>query len=214
MTPSYSALAITAVCALGALGTFSAYAQVHRCTDASGKMAYSDLPCPANQAAKTLESQRSQGEVEANKVGALRSAESTTQPPQGGGVRGAQPQRNDAPLAVAQSGARAAVSESPACRAAQKELEFVTSIRTIGQDEKRMRANAAIAQVNASCGTNTPLMQEPPTVVPPQAVTITHCDTGFCYDTAGALYKRTGPASIIGPTGRSCTLAKGAGDCP
>lgn len=76
-----------------------------------------------------------------------------------------------------------------------------------------MRANAAIAHVNASCGTNTPLMQEPPTVVAPQAVTITHCDTGFCYDTAGALYKRSGPSSIIGPTGRSCALKNGAWDC-
>ncbi|MGW8274759.1 DUF4124 domain-containing protein [Xanthomonas axonopodis] len=210
MTPPFLALAIAAACALGAS---SAYAQVHRCTDASGKMAYSDLPCPANQAGKTLERQRGQADVEPNRVRAAHPAEITIQPPQESGTRGTQPQRDEAPLTVAQSGPRTAASDSPACRAAQKELEFVTSIRTIGQDEKRMRANAAIAQVNASCGTNTPLMQEPPTVVAPQAVTITHCDTGFCYDTAGALYKRSGPSSIIGPTGRSCALKNGAWDC-
>lgn len=37
----------------------------------------------------------------------------------------------------------------------------MSSIRTISQDEKRMRMNAAIAQVNAACGTQMPLMQEP-----------------------------------------------------
>lgn len=51
------------------------------------------------------------------------------------------------------------------CKEARKELEFVSSIRTISQDEKRTRTNAAITSVNAACGSNTPLMQEPPKVI-------------------------------------------------
>lgn len=51
------------------------------------------------------------------------------------------------------------------CKQARKELEFVSSIRTISQDEKRMRTNAAITGVNAACGSNTPLMQEPSKVI-------------------------------------------------
>ena len=51
--------------------------------------------------------------------------------------------------------------DSPACKAARKELEFVSSIRTVSQNEKRMRTNAAISNVNAACGSNTQLMQEP-----------------------------------------------------
>ncbi|MDR3016723.1 hypothetical protein [Delftia acidovorans] len=51
------------------------------------------------------------------------------------------------------------------CKQARKELEFVSSIRTISQDEKRLRTNAAITGVNAACGSNTPLMQEPPKVI-------------------------------------------------
>lgn len=56
-------------------------------------------------------------------------------------------------------------NNSHACKEARKEVEFVSSIRTISQDEKRMRMNAAIAQVNAACGTQMPLMQEPDKII-------------------------------------------------
>ena len=70
-------------------------------------------------------------------------------------------------LAGALPGAMAQVArpDSAACKEARKELEFVSSIRTISQDEKRMRVNAAIAQINAACGTTMPLMQEPQKVI-------------------------------------------------
>jgi len=63
--------------------------------------------------------------------------------------------------AIAQNNLPPSFNTSPPCKEARKELEFVSSIRTISQDEKRMRMNAAIAQVNATCGTQMPLMQEP-----------------------------------------------------
>ncbi len=50
-------------------------------------------------------------------------------------------------------------------KSAQKELQFVSSIRTISEEEKRLRVNAAITQVNAACGSQTPLMQEPARVI-------------------------------------------------
>ncbi len=44
------------------------------------------------------------------------------------------------------------------CKQARKELEFVSSIRSLSEGEKRMRMNAQISNVNASCGTNMPLL--------------------------------------------------------
>ncbi|WP_227001316.1 hypothetical protein [Pulveribacter suum] len=67
--------------------------------------------------------------------------------------------------AIAQSSPPSSPENLHACKQARKELEFVSSIRTISQDEKRMRMNAAIAQVNAACGTQMPLMQEPDKVI-------------------------------------------------
>jgi hypothetical protein len=104
------------------------------------------------------------------------------------------------------------LAATPACKNAQKEMEFVSSIRTLGTDEKRMRTNAAITNVNAACGTSTPLMQEPPKVIVKANPTITHCDNGFCYDDAGAIYKKTAADSITAADGRVCT--KSAGKSP
>lgn len=67
--------------------------------------------------------------------------------------------------AIGQSNFPSPSNNSHACKEAREELEFVSSIRTLSRDEKRMRMNAAIAQVNAECGTQTPLMQEPDKVI-------------------------------------------------
>ncbi|RYF26994.1 MAG: hypothetical protein EOO33_06080 [Comamonadaceae bacterium] len=113
----------------------------------------------------------------------------------------------------AQAHAATPLAETPACRQAQKELEFVSSIRTLSQDEKRMRTNAAITNVNAACGTQTPLMQEPPKVIVGAHPAITHCDTGYCYDAAGGLYRKTAADTLTAADGRICTKAGGAWNC-
>ena len=52
-------------------------------------------------------------------------------------------------------------SQSLECHEARKDLDFVASIRSLSDFDKRIRMNAAIAATNAACATNTPLMQEP-----------------------------------------------------
>lgn len=138
-----------------------AFAQVYKCTDKSGKVAYSDAPCEANRAGVVIEQKKTPEEIESERSSAAealsrrqreRAIESEGAK---SGVQVSQPAQDQAP------------GNSLACREARKELDFVSSIRTLSQDEKRMRLNAVIAQVNAACGTNMPLMQEPDKVVVP-----------------------------------------------
>lgn len=108
------------------------------------------------------------------------------------------------------TGSQAAVqqlNQTQACRDARKELEFVSSIRTVTQDEMRMRTNAAISNVNAACGSNTPLMQEPQKVIVTPGsnhpVHLTNCNAGFCYDASGNTYNRSG-SFLTDQNGRTC----------
>ncbi|KAB7773694.1 DUF4124 domain-containing protein [Xanthomonas sontii] len=197
-----------------ALSVFSVQAQVYRCAEKSGKTTYSDLPCPANQPGELLERQRSQDEIAGERDQAAQANQRKYQDRAAEREAQAFQDRQRSTTAVSTQGrAQAAAADTPACRAAQKELDFVSSIRTLSLDERRIRTNAAIVQVNASCGTTTPLMQEPPKVIAAPVSPITRCDAGFCYDETGAIYKKSGPDTIVGPTGRSCNRSGGTWIC-
>lgn len=137
-----------------------AMAQVYKCTDAQEQVRYADAPCGAASTQDLLEGQRSADDIERERSAAAQAQERKYR-------QRALEQESRMQLGQAQqSQARAPLpADSPACKDARKELQFVSGIRTISQDEKRMRVNAAIAQVNAACGTNTPLMQEPDKVI-------------------------------------------------
>ncbi|QNP50579.1 DUF4124 domain-containing protein [Diaphorobacter aerolatus] len=145
------------------------WAQVYQCKDASGKTSYTDTPCDPQhlqqqQQGRLLQGQKSPEQIEQERN---RSNEALDRK-----YRDRQDSREQQRLDLQQQEqSRAAtqapvnLADSPRCRSAQKELEFVSSIRTLGEDERRMRLNAEIARVNAACGSNTPLMQEPPKVI-------------------------------------------------
>lgn len=193
-----------------------ATAQIHKCQDASGKTIYSDAPCAAGQSGGLFERQRTQSEIDQERMQAAEAIERQHRD---------QAARQEAQLLEQQqqrqalpAGGQAAMqdkSSSRECKDATKELEFVSSIRTVTQDEKRMRTNAAIARVNASCGSNTQLMQEPPAVfVEPSRhpANITHCNAGLCYDNQGGVYNRSGNF-MTGPNGRTCHRAGTTWNC-
>ena len=89
--------------------------------------------------------------------------------------------------------------------AAKRDLEFASGSISRTEPERRAKVNAAITQVNASCGTQTALIQEPP---PPSnnygPPTITHCNSSGCYDNYGRFYSRSGPQVLIGPDNITC----------
>lgn len=152
----WKSIAITFLC----LAATTAGAQVNRCKDSSGKTIYSDQPCAVGQTGGQIERQRTRREIERDRAQAELANEKKHQ------ARAADLQRQliDAQQVQQRPVATPApqnLAASPQCREARKEMEFVSSIRTLSQDEKRMRVNAAITNVNAACGTNTALMQEP-----------------------------------------------------
>ena len=186
----------------------TAQAQVHRCTNAAGQSIYTDAPCAEGQTSKLVERQKSAAEIAQERANADAATDRKYR------AQAAERAQQDAPpSSPSQAGTQTPLAATPACKSAQKEMEFVSSIRTLSQDEKRMRTNAAIANVNAACGTNTPLMQEPPKVIVKANPVITHCDSGFCYDDAGAVYKKNNAESITAGDGRVCTKSAGIWRC-
>lgn len=182
----------------------AAQAQVHRCTNAAGQSIYTDAPCAEGHTSKLIERQKSAAEIAQDRANADAATDRKYR------AQAAERVQQDAPLpSPRQTSAQTPLAATPACKNAQKEVEFVSSIRTLPPDEKRVRTDAAITNVNAACGTNTPLMQEPPKVIVKANPVITHCDSGFCYDDAGAVYKKTNADAITAADGRMCTKSAG-----
>ena len=194
--------------ALCAVVISTAQAQVHRCTNAAGQSIYTDAPCAEGQTSKLVERQKSAAEIAQERANADAATDRKYR------AQAAERAQQDAPPSFpSQASTQTPLAATPACKSAQKEMEFVSSIRTLSPDEKRMRTNAAIADVNAACGTNTPLMQEPPKVIVKANPVITHCDSGFCYDDAGAVYKKNNADAITAGDGRVCTKSAGIWRC-
>ncbi len=160
-----------ALTALAALAALPVQAQVFRCTGADGKTLYSDQPCSARSRSALIEAPRTQQEIAAERELAAQAEErkqrarSAEREQQLLDARLQQQERQLQPAPQHAAPRAPGGGDAEACRAARKELEFVSSIRTVPQDEKRLRTNAAITNVNAACGSSTPLMQEPPRVV-------------------------------------------------
>lgn len=153
----------TATALLGLFLTLPSFAQVYQCKDASGKVSYSDAPCATHQTSRTVEEARSANEIQRERAQANEAIDRKQ--------RNAQASREQQRLDLQQQarstadGGTTNPANSLQCAQARKEMDFVTSIRTLGESEQRVRTNAAITNVNAACGTNTPLMQEPTRVI-------------------------------------------------
>jgi hypothetical protein len=105
-------------------------------------------------------------------------------------------------------------SNSYECRLAQKNHETTAS----SASNSKSIINASTMKVNAACGLSTEMIQEPPRKrqLNNQAnnpTTITHCNSGFCYDNLGGVYHRNGPNFMTGPNGQACHGAGTAWNC-
>lgn len=185
---------------------FAANAQVYRCKAASGKTVFSDVACPSDQVGGLIANRRSAESIAYERSQAAEANERhlRSQPKE--------PVRHDSGGEVRQP----EQASSQACVQAKRELSISSNIKTLSENDKRIRFNAAVAQVNADCGTNTPLMQEPARVHPrsrPAPNRITRCDRGFCYDNTGGVYHRIGPNNLSGSNGQFCTRAGNMWHC-
>lgn len=154
--------------ALGVTLATGAQAQVFKCPGPGGKMIYADRPCDQGHGVTMLERERTFEDIAAERAVAADAEQRKYRARQD--AREQQMVEHQMRLSSQQAAARnptptSAPGDSPACKAARKELDFVSSIRTVSQDEKRLRTNAAISNVNAACGSNTQLMQEPVKII-------------------------------------------------
>lgn len=170
-----------------------AMAQIYQCKDPSGEMNFSDRPCSSAQVGGMIERRKTDAEILQERAEAAQANERKYRQQ----AVDAQRRQIDSQQRMIDQQAQQATpaSASPGCGQARKELEFVSSIRSLSEGEKRMRMNAQISNVNASCGTNMPLLQEPPKIVltPPagtRTVKLDRCKADSCFDIKGNLYRR------------------------
>ncbi len=140
-----------------------AAAQVYQCKDATGKLSYSDRACPGSASQQLIERERSQAEIQRDRMEAAEANERKyRQQVQEAQQRQLETQQR---MLDQQAARPAAANPSPAatqeCANSRKDLDFVSSIRTLSDSERRARMNAAIGRVNASCGTQMQLLQDP-----------------------------------------------------
>lgn len=168
----------------------AASAQVHRCKDASGKVSYSDQPCPSNQQGGLIERQRSQEEIYEERMRAAEANERKYRQQQAEAMRegAAMPQRPAAPPPMAGNAAQDKTN-TPECRAAKRDLEIASSSRTAKDSEKRQRMNAAIGKVNIDCGTNMAMIAEPKRVINQGPNLVIMPNGGQCQRLGGGTYQ-------------------------
>lgn len=170
----------------------SSFAQVFRCDVGGGKITFSDQPCPAGSAGQQVQRKRTQQEIledqrRADIANARKYQDRAAEQDQQ-----LMEQRQQA-LRAPQQAPAAPLSASRECKAAQKDYDFAASIRTGTDADRRIRTNAAITKVNASCGTNTPLQQEPTKIIinnQAPAGGAVSCDANWCTDTFGNVSPR------------------------
>ena len=146
-----------------------AQAQVYRCEDSKGKVSYSDAPCAKGQDTGLIERKKTETEIlrerqDADQANQQRLAKENSELKR-------REQEQDIALKEQQAAAAAAstvnLANTPACARARKDMDWIQHIHSLSDEQRRARMNSAITQVNAACGTNTELIQEPAQVVNP-----------------------------------------------
>ena len=145
---------------LGLLACGLASAQVFRCVDGSGRATFSDQACEVS-GMRGEQIQNALTPQEKNEQQALANEALIRQQLRRAQERERALEKANAQLASRSMPAPANPSHSLECQEARKDLDYVASIRSLSDFNKRLRLNAAIAASNAACGTSTPLMQEP-----------------------------------------------------
>ena len=169
-----------------------AQAQVYRCEDAKGKVNYSDTPCIKGQDTGLIERKKTEAEI-------LRERNTAAQANQQRQAQeNAKLKRREQEQSISLKEQQAATSaansvnlaNTPACARARKDMDWIQNIQTLSDEQRRARMNSAISQVNAACGTNTELIQEPAQIVTPG---YQNCYNGNCYNPQGVLVPAQAP---------------------
>ncbi|MGJ3704611.1 DUF4124 domain-containing protein [Variovorax sp. AFSI2.2] len=153
--------------------SFAACAQVHRCTDAAGKVSFSDTACPttAKQAARVLGADATDRRWENEVYGRQRNMESIE--------NAARLLREPTSDAVGDAGGGIIQSDPNERIRAQDERNMQRRMATMDADRARRAERDARADEARQAGSGAP-------------TTITNCNASGCWDSAGNRYNRTG----------------------
>ena len=167
-----------------------AQAQVYRCEDSKGKVSYSDAPCTKGQDAGLIERKKTDAEISRERQDAAQANQQRLAKENSELKR--REQEQEIALKEQQAAATAAAAAStvnlantPACARARKDMDWIQHIHSLSDEQRRARMNSAITQVNAACGTNTELIQEPVQVVNP---VYPNCYGGNCMNPANQVF--------------------------
>ena len=201
--------------ACGLLIAASVHAQVYKCKDSGGQTLLSGQPCASGE---LVQGKRTAEETLQDDVRALEANRQKHERRANEADKDATPKQSPGTQVYAQ-GAQPSLRDSDDCRLAQRDLDFARSSIARNEAEKRDQVNVATAKTNAACGSNTELLQPPakivqPIVAPNAPTTITNCNTNYCYDSQGGVYRKSSnPNMMTGPDGRVCHRAGNVLNC-
>jgi len=198
------------------LASCCASAQVTKCTLPNGKVTYGDGPCPAGAADSRVNTTANvlDASTERNTAARMRDDDQRRdQPTPGATIIGGSGGRT--------AGGSGAIVDEAKCRAAQRDLEIVTSkmklevARGNHPGPASAPVRSAELKVDAACGTNmaasraqssgTRAAAAPP--VPEAPAQIVNCDPAGCWDTAGRRYNNAAGGNFTRSDGAFCTRA-------
>jgi len=166
--------------------SFAACAQVHRCTDAAGKVTFSDTACPttSKQAARVLGADATDRRWENEVYGRERNMQSIE--------NATRLLREPTSDAVGDAGGGIIQSDPNERIRAQDERNMQRRMATIDADRARQEERDARAEEARRAGTGAPAI-------------LTNCNATGCWDNAGNRYNRKGDGqSLWRSDGRAC----------
>ena len=203
------------------------YGQVHRCTDATGKLSFSDRPCDSGQSGALIQRKRSQDAIQQERMQAV---EAQFQKEMRRTMEA--PQIDQAPM-------QATAPASPtvnqwACRKAKDNYQTTAGGNFRNVLEKAKTLQEVEQRVNKACGTNQNEYANPQAIADhdrqqkearraaiersmpeaaPMHKEINRCSGQYCYDNAGQSYHSIGNGQIRSNDGTTCTMSAGKYRC-
>lgn len=171
-----------------------ASAQVHRCTDAAGKIHYSDKPCAfTGQTGQQIERKLTPAEIRAQ-----REQDFEAQVRKQNRLQAEQERELESQQQRHMQGQSVPIQQAPTSdwQRRKDQQNAQTSSSSITNNGGRFDQSAEIQRARAR--------QDAARREEERNPTIASCSGSVCFDTLGNTYHRTGPNSLMGANGKSC----------
>lgn len=211
-------LPVTAAILLATFFSTTVDAQVFKCKeDGTGRVTFSDVPCHGKNAGGSVELHENTLDTSGSREQALkrevRDLRERMESYEAAGSSRSQYGRTESDL-------QAERADTQACKEAKWSLEIEAGSMT----RSKTSVASKEAAMRSACGMREPDRVEihndfdrrgPSRSAPPGATTITNCDSGGCWDSAGGRYNRgAGNTYFPAAGGGACQMVAGRMQCP